>query len=135
MPHSSESKSRCLNPLIAIYMLAMSSYAIFCIYWDSATTRNTGFADYLSMLFYPIAYPIHSIQLYYERLREPYTGHVWGWFFFACIVLAFALLSTVFASIFAKDVTVRKWSVAVGIPLALVWLIGVVLIFLSNAMG
>jgi hypothetical protein len=130
-----EIKLNWFNPLTAIFILSMICYALFCIYWHSVTLQNTGFMDYLAILFYPVSYPVHSITLYYQRLADPYTGHVWGWEFFACAFLAIALLTALFASIASKNSALRTIAIRAGIPLTLVWVLGAFFGLVGSAIG
>ena len=99
------------------------------------TLKKTTFIDYLSILFYPVSYPIHSVTLYYQRLADPYTGHVWGWEFFACTFLAIALFASLLSSIASTNSTTRIISIRAGIPLVLVWVIGALLWVVGSAIG
>ena len=121
MTESAGSKIKLFNPLTSVFVSSVILYTIFCIYWDTIVTRNIEFYDYLSMLFYPVSYPYDQVSLYYERLKDPYTGHPWGWEFFACLFLAISLLIALFMSIYKNvnsygyfiDIGVDSWSIFV----------------------
>jgi hypothetical protein len=135
MPRFTVIRLAWLNPLTLVFISAVILYSAFCIYWDSVSLREAGFADYLAILCYPVSYPIHSVTLYYQRLADPYTGHVWGWEFFACILFAIALLTSLFASIVSANCTIRKISIRAGIPLTLLWVTGAILWLVASAIS
>ena len=120
-----------LNPLTVVFVSSILLYEAFSIYWSSISTRNF---RYELLLLYPVSYPYDQILLYFERLKDPYTGHNWGWEFFACILLAVSLCVALFASVFSAKEIYRKISVRAGIALTLVWIAGAFLMLLANSL-
>lgn len=90
-------------------------------------------SDYMLVLLYPITVPINSVTLYYQRLEDPYTGHVWGWTVFYCAFLTIAIIVITVASIVSTNNTIKKISTRVGIPLIVIWIIGAFLYILGNS--
>jgi len=118
-------KLRWLNPVTIVFFSAIVIDLIYCAYWTSRSAlARWGFLDFLLISVYPVSAPAQSIMLYFERLKDPNTGHVWGWEIFACAFLAIAITAALVTSVVTTSERTRKISVRAGVPVILVWLAG-----------
>jgi len=116
---------RWFNPVTIVFFIAVVIDVIYCAYWASRSAISSrGFLDFLVISAYPVSAPAQSVMLFFERLKDPFTGHVWGWEISACVFLAIAIMGTLATSIVATSEQLRKISVRVGVPVILVWLVG-----------
>jgi hypothetical protein len=118
-------KLRWFNPLTVLFFFAVAIDIVYCAYWASRSAlASRGFFDFLVISLYPVSAPVQSIILFFERLKDPFTGHVWGWEIFVSAFLAVTILASLITSVIATSERNRKMSVWAGVPAVLVWLVG-----------
>ena len=125
MDGATAKKLNWLNPVTVVFFIAVVVDIVYCAYWASRSAlASRGFLDFLVISLYPVSAPVQSVMLFFERLKDPFTGHVWGWEIFACAFLAIGIVATLVTSVIATTERNRKISVRAGVPFILVWLAG-----------
>lgn len=129
MKQSTTKRQKLLNPLTKVIIFSTAFYLVIgiilfgveAVYYGRVTDITL---KYMSGLFFPLTMPFNSVMLYFQRLYDPNTGHVWEWTVFASAFIGIALIAAIFGSIVSKNNTIRKISIRVGIPLVFIWIIG-----------
>ncbi len=129
MKQSTTQSQKWHNPLTKVIKFSIAFYLVIGIVLFGIEAVYYGrvfdlMLKYISGLFFPITVPFNSVTLYYQRLNDPNTGHVWEGIVFASAFIGIALMAAIFGSVVSKNITIRKISIRVGIPLVFIWIIG-----------
>jgi hypothetical protein len=125
MDDATAKKLNWFNPVTVVFLFAVAIDFLYCAYWASRSAlASRGFFDFLVISLYPVSAPVQSVMLFFERLKDPFTGHVWGWEIFVSAFLAVTIVASLVTSVIATSERNRKMSVWAGVPAVLVWLVG-----------